>query len=326
MELTDEQFQANFKGFLIVDCVVRSPDFFYFSLIQDYTSDPAWNGKDHPDEEAMRKRVVVYARQQSDNLRWGHVEITPGGGNFNAGNAVLPKEQFVGVDADGQVYVLGSGTGGLEKQITDASAGGVLRGGVNRCRMISGYAYIAGGGRSVGYREDSNKWISLTDGLPFEYHRDWETAGFRDFDGFDSNDIYCVGGKGDVWHFNGRKWAQIHFPSNINLYSISCAGDGFVYISGYGGTTFKGRGDKWKQLFKQELTLPFRQMVWYKKRLWCTSDYGTWTIENDRLLPAQIDADIARCAGHVATDGNILLLAGHSGAAYLEDGKWKKIF
>lgn len=74
--------------------------------------------------------------------------------------------------------------------------------------------------------------------------------GFEDIDGFNINDIYCVGGRGDVWHSDGMKWKQTHFPSNLDLYTVCCAGDGYVYISGYGGTTFKGRGDQWKQIYK----------------------------------------------------------------------------
>lgn len=141
---------------------------------------------------------LSFMRDSKQGICDGEILNLPGGRNFNAGFARIPKEQFAGVNSDGQVYVLGSGMGGMENQVKDASAGGILRGGVNRCRMIDGHAYIAGGGRSVGFRSDDNIWVSLIQEMPFEYRRDWKTAGFRDFDGFNAKDIYCAGGKGDV--------------------------------------------------------------------------------------------------------------------------------
>jgi len=157
--------------------------------------------------------------------------------------------------------------------------------------------------------------------------KDWERAGFNDIDGFSANDIYCVGGKGDVWHFNGKAWTQIHFSSNIDLSSVCCAGDSQVYISGYGGTTFKGRGQKWKQIFKGEMAMPFKRMEWFENKVWCTSDYGLWTLENDKLVePAEVTDEIKVCSGYMSTRDGVLLIAGPGGAAYKEAGVWHKIF
>lgn len=325
MEISDEEYAEHFKGYIVLGCVIRSPKFFYFTLGEDYTQWESWDGGEGPGEDNLKKRVVVFMRSRAPGERWSsagfknlHV--------FNAGVSYSPKEQFVGVTFDGgAVYVLGSGVDEIEEPLPTRFDGGFLRGGVSRCRTIDNYMYIAGGGRTVAVRKGRNDWVALSEELPYDDDQDWERAGFNDIDG-NANDIYCVGGKGDVWHYNGNSWTRIHFPSNIDLSSVCCAGDGQVYISGYGGTTFKGRGQKWKQIHKDGMTIPFRHMVWFENKVWCTSDYGLWTIDRDKVKPADVADEIKVCSGYMSAKDDILLISGHSGAAYKEAGVWHKIF
>jgi len=327
MEISVEEYNEHFEGFIVLDCVVRSPKFFYFTLSEDYTQWPSWSGEEGPTEDQIEKRVVVFMRSRPKGERWSSANFTELD-TFNAGVSYYPKEQFVGVTADGgAVYVLGSGVDDLEDSLPRWVDGGFLRGSVSRCRTIDGYVYVAGSGRTVAMRKGKNDWEALNKKLPFIYEKDWRNAGFEDIDGFNKNDIYCIGGKGDVWHFDGEIWTQIHFPTNIKLFSLCCAGDGYVYIGGLGGTTFKGRGQKWKQLFKGEMTIPFRRMVWFENKVWCTSDYGLWTIENDRLVePAEVSNEIKVCSGYLSAKDDVLLVSGPGGAAYKEAGVWRKIF
>ena len=325
MPIQKIEYQDKFKGYQIIDCVVRSKDIFYFVLIEDYTQWPHWAGDEAPDDTDLKTRVITHFLDEPKNSQWEKVELN-GFKMLLAGASKIPKEQYVGVDLTGSVFILGGGENEIETEISDWRQNGVNRGGITKCRTIDGHLYIAGGGRSVGYRIGKNSWKSLTQGMPFNYDKDWRKAGFEDIDGFNANDIYCVGGKGDVWHFNGEKWRQIHFPSNLHLYTICCGGDGQVYISAYGGTTFKGRGDQWKKIYKGEMTIPFKDMVWYEDKVWCTSDYGLWTIENDKLKEADLDDEIRVASGYISTEDGVLLLGGYNGAAYKKDGAWHKIF
>lgn len=327
MEITKKEFELNFKGFQIVDCCVRSKRIFYFSLREDYTQREDWKDGDRiPEELDLDRRIVSFSREKvKDGMGWGNVELT-GVKNIVAGVSYHPKEQFVGVESYGRVYVVGQGDNDFEEKISGGQKNGINRGTINSSRTIEGVLYVAGGGRSVGYREGKNKWVSLTQMMPFEYKRDWETAGFLDIDGFARDDIYCVGGKGDVWHFDGKQWRQIHFPSNLDLYTVCCAGDGFVYISGYGGNTFRGKGDSWTQIYKGQMALPFKDMGWYEGKVWCTSDYGLWTIEKNDIVPADVSDDVKVASGYLDIADGILLVAGYNGAAYKENGKWNVIF
>jgi hypothetical protein len=326
MGILNELHEKNIAGFQIIDCVVRSNALFYFVLMEDYTQWDSWDDSSAaPAETSLRTRVICYDRDEPEHDNITMDEMT-GLHDLLAGVSRIPKEQYVGVDFNGHVYVLGSGDNIIEEDIQKSKVNPITRGGVRRCCTIDGYIYITGGGRAVGYRLDKNSWKSLTQGLPYKDATDWEVAGFRDIGGFSRNDIYCVGGKGDVWHFNGKKWQQIHFPSNLDLYTVCCGGDGYVYISGYGGTTFKGRGDQWKQIYKGEMTIPFKDMVFYENKVWCTSDYGLWVIENDTVIEADVDPEVKVCSGYLSAEAGILLLGGYNGAAFKENGVWHVLF
>jgi len=323
MEINEKDYGKCFEGFQITDCVVRSAKFFYFVLREDYTARPDWNEDSvPPNESGLVSKVIVYARAKPEVDRWGFALLS-GFSYLLAGASRLPIEQFVGIDMNGQVYVLGGGEKGIEENVTDWEANGPHRGALLKCRDIDGWLYICGGGRSVGRREGKNQWFSHAQAIKCDFK---EGEGFKDIDGFNTEDIYCVGGNGDVWHFDGKKWFQIHFPSNLRLYTVCCAGDGQVYISGYGGTTFKGRGDQWRQIFKEELSLPFRDMVWYEDRVWCTNDYGLWVIEDDKFQAADVDSSVTVCAGNLSVADGVMLLAGYGGTSYKQDGKWNLIF
>lgn len=92
------------------------------------------------------------------------------------------------------------------------------------------------------------------------------------------------------------------------------------------GTVYRDRGDDWTLLYDGMMTIPFKDMVWYQDRVWCTSDYGLWTITNGNLQEAPVEAGVKICFGYLSARDGVLLVAGHGGAAFCEDGEWKVIF
>jgi len=244
-----------------------------------------------------------------------------------------PKPQFVGI-AGRDVYSIGSGEKGFEKDIPDFEQGGPFRGTTHKARRIDGWLYVCGGRNSLGKRVANSEWQSFTKRIPNPKRSDRLFNMFSDVDGFAENDIYVVGNTGQVYNYNGKDWQKKSLPTDIDFQSVCCAGDGFVYISGMHGATYKGRGDQWECLYKGHLeenpmsgmVLGFKDMVWYEDRVWCTSDYGLWTIKDDKLEEADVPGFVLGCMGNLSAADGVLLLAGHGGAAFLENGQWQEIY
>ena len=199
--------------------------------------------------------------------------------------------------------------------------------------MIYGMAYAVGGGRTVCRRRGPNDWESLCLNLPLgtrAEHDDVkksEDMAFEDIDGFSHNDLYVIAGRGVVWHLNGTAWRRIPFPSNMFLESVCCAGDGHVYIGAQSGTMFRGRGDQWEMIHRGNMSLPFKDIVWHANRLWCTSDYGLWTVNGNKVERVEdLPSEISVCAGNLSAADGVMLMGGVHGAAFHDGQTWQLIF
>lgn len=322
-----DEYGKYLHGFNVIDCAVRSQDILYLLAREDYTVWPKskWNSDNEPPpaEPHISKCLIpiMLRKQRSEVFSRGKYS---GLGPAKIGTSTSPEEKCLIVTSLGQIYATGSGSSGFEEELKSYRfESGTRRGGIRKLRTIGGWLYACQGNRGVIKRLGKNHWQQWHDQIDDPPDGRF---GFNDIDGYSEHDIYCVGEKGDVWHYDGNSWSQIQFPSNIDLCTVCCAGDGFVYISGEDGTTFKGRGQQWERLFERDMTLPFQDMVWYQDRVWATSDYGVWHIHQDQLMRAELPDGINAYSGHLAVADGVLMLAGYGGAAFLRDGQWTKIF
>ncbi|HEX8610683.1 MAG TPA: hypothetical protein VF800_05285 [Telluria sp.] len=319
MKLDKASYEQYFEGFFLIDCVVRKKDILYFVLEEEYDEE-----KNSPEKNKIRTRIITCI-DRPNVQPWGHATFF-GMQRFQGGVSLVPKEQFVGVSLNDHVFALGSGDNNLEKDLMGGLVEGGkhigMRGGVSKLRTIDGNLWLAGSGRTVGRRLGPDSW-EWHDVIPYKSLMD--DGGFTDIDGFSGAEIYAVGGHGDVWHYDGKTWRNVSFPSNMTLETICCAGDGYVYIGAEQGSVFKGRNNEWKHIYKGEMALPFRDMVWYQNKVWCTSDYGLWTIKNDKLTEADVPSFVHSCAGHLSVGDGMMLLTGIHGAVMHDGIKWHNI-
>lgn len=321
MLIDKDAYEFYFRGYSVSDATVRDRSMFYFVLLSEYSDEEA-----PPADGERTTRIVSCFLDEPVSKRWGYASYRGLEGLY-AGATQRPEGQFVGVDMDGKVLAIGSGAKGLEPRIA-ASRTGPLRGAVNKTRTLDGRLHVCTGYRGFARRDARQQWTSLCTELDFQPDPDLTSAeyGFEDFDAFGANDYYCVGGKGDVWHFDGTRWARIDFPSNMPLDAVCCAGDGWVYIGGSGGSVWKGREDTWKLIHSDDMTLPFKDMVWFQDRVYCTSDYGLWELVGDELLECAVPPAVKICSGNLSVADGVMLLAGVHGAAYHDGRVWTSLF
>ena len=313
--ISKKLYDTSFRGYHIMDCAVRDREAFSFILFE--TS--AVLAKKEP-----KKRLLNYFIDGD-----GETGCADYNGFALPSLAVAQKPcvQAVMVGSNGKVAVQGSGVSAMEGAIPMA-LGAAARTDIATLTTIDGYVYGVGGWRAVCRRTGLNQWESIAHegngmAVPKASRSGSSNSHFEAIDAYGPNDIYCVGGVGEVWHFNGLKWRQCPMPTNWNLESVCCAGDGFVYIGAPGGSIIKGRHDSWKFIHKGEMTLSFKDMVWFADKLWCTSDYGVWVVENDTLVEAKLPAEISVCAGNLSVGDGVMLLAGVHGAALFDGKKWE---
>jgi hypothetical protein len=315
--ISHELYEEGFAGYHIYDCEVRTKSTFSFILCETLEEKVS----DEP-----KKRLLNYFMGIKEEIGYGQYtgfEIP------KLAVAQQPCSQAVMVAVNGVVAVQGAGVSSMEGDIPRGVEGAMIRG-IHGMTNIDGYVYVTGPWRSVAKRVGPNQWESVVDRktsmpVPMPNRYGSADAGFDGIDGFNKNDIYCVGYKGDVWRYDGERWQPCIVPTNLSMETVCCAGDGFVYIGMAGGSVIKGRENSWEVIHTDRMTLPFTDMVWYADRVWCTSDHGLWVIENNKLVKADVPADVNVCSGHLSAGDGVLLLAGVNGAALFNGTQWEII-
>jgi hypothetical protein len=236
------------------------------------------------------------------------------------GTCTLPLSQalLVARNNDGQVSILGGGRDFPDEFIDPGKVPMTYR-----VKTLGGYAYSVGGGRAIYKRVDIGKWVKIDQGMP---KVDASTAqGFNDLDAFSESDMYAVGGHGDVWHFDGKAWKQMGFPSNRQLATVSCAGDGKVYISGEGGSLWAGRLSTWEPLYEGASSVLWNDVLWFDGRLWLASDYQLRTWDGRALAEVAHQGDVVPIYGHMDARDGLLAVASPWSVMTFDGRAWRTI-
>lgn len=290
---------------------------------EDYTQWDHWSEPDEaPQEHDLKKRVLSLVIDRPDERKWGCAEAT-GYGSGVLGMAYEPAVKPIVVSGR-HVWVPGTG---FEGEIELAKNGGPASGSVTRIKSFGKECIASQHGRGMMVRVGESDWRRIGEVMPYKFTVD--TAGhegFDDFDLFNMHDIYSVGGHGDIWHYDGNHWRQIDFPNNGGLTAVCCAGDDYVYIAAGGGSIYRGRKNDWELVHRDNMVLPYKDIVWFEDKLWCTNDYGVWCLDEGRFAEADVSSEVKVCAGNLSVRDDVLLVGGYGGAAYNKAGDWQIIF
>lgn len=247
-----------------------------------------------------------------------------------------PQPEVVAVDSYGNVYSYDTNGDREEEPIRTELADTELLGVITRIVQINNQLFATALDRRIFLRCGRNTWTEITNkrgGIPYALQslqgKSGITLGFNDISAFSDNDIYAIGGQGDIWHFDGSLWKQCPFPTNELLATVCCAGDGNVYITGNMGSVWKGRKDKWKHLLDGKFSTSFKSSEWFAGKLWCGSDYGLWVLEDDHLIPPEnMPTNVQNACGliSISPDRGYMLTTGPHGASVFDGKKWELLF
>ncbi len=306
------------KGQIFLDCAIRYNDLAYILARADMSEEDASDIEDHK----IPTRIIVLEESPSeDDLLIAANEIKKFAQPI-IGISQKPVNQglLAASDRDGSILPMGGGKEFWPFEILQKNGYPQCK----RLRPIDGYTWAVGINRKVYKRVDIGKWENVTEGLDLS-KKDALSYGFNDIDGFSEKEVYAVGGKGDIWKYDGKTWNQCGFPTNDNLYTVCCAKDGYVYV-GARKALWKGKDNQWEQVCTFECQSEMNDLRWFADKLWLAYDYKLimWDgqklhndiIHNGKKLPLSGAID--------ASDDMLLVACSYSAWTY--DGKdWHNI-
>lgn len=327
-------WEAFVRGYTIYDCAIIREKGFGFLLVEEKANRDILPktrfinmGIDHP----MERRFAV---------------VTVGDFTFSTIASDLHPPEYVAVDTHSHVYSATATRKGEERSIDKLLDMKTYRGEVgvvNKLVRAAGHIYALGNYRKIYRRIGLEQWAELRgEGKGVPLPADVENGssysmdlGFDDMSAFAEDDLYAVGGKGDVWRFDGTSWHDCAIPTKARLCTVCCAGDGMVYITELNGTVWAGRGDLWKKVAKADTAWGYQPVdaAWFNGRLYLGGQQGVWTLEksNKQLVPlseVETDAPSRMTSGRldVSPDGKFLLTAGPHGACLNDGSGWRRLF
>jgi hypothetical protein len=328
--MTYEKIKAVLKNFSIVDSSIRSKDFIYLLAthiyeLDDDNDDPSDKKSNVLDTEQLPNeaiRIIAHYPNKPKDKQWGfqtlkNIEF------MKCASSSIPSSQLVAVSISGSVFSFGGGKVASFEQAIPEHKNGPLRGSVRQLLTINGTIYAIQGNRGICKRIGENNWHSLCANLPIsKSNLVRDEKGFNCAAGLSENNLYAGGGNGDLWHYDGTNWKELSFPSN-EIIEVMCVDPmGKVYIGCKYGQVYSGNHDTWEKIETKMSITSLQSMVWYQEKVWCSSDYGIWTINNGQIEKANIPENCSAKAGYLSVGDGLLLIAGDTGAAYFDGLKW----
>ncbi len=309
----EENWKKMIHGWIITDCSIRDKDVICLCMRQDLPDDVASRMFDH---DIQTRLLAIYLDTPDD--QYGARTLV-GFNKPRLGISKLPKSQalLAARNGDGQVSVYLGGKNSPDEFIHKDGWPITLR-----IKCINGYAYAVGGNRKIYKRVELGKWEKFAD---LDAGDDIFKVGFNDMDAFSDTDMYAVGGHGDIWHYNGKRWQRMGFPTNMQLGTVTCAGDGNVYVTGEAGSMWVGRESTWKRIYKGDSTLLWNDALWFENKLWLASDYQLRQWNGKEMQKVEHKGKPIHISGHMDARDGLLVVASPSEVMAYDGKEWKII-
>lgn len=213
--------------------------------------------------EAQFTRVFTYNHGKND---WLHFDLEMlirsvcGVGN--------PPKALYCLSRDGRVNIQQKGPA-LEEKIPGAGLGKPNFGYLTRIREIDRVLYTCGVAGQI-YRREAKGWRHFDEGV-LDPQGPPKALDLYCIDGTSGSDIYVVGEKGLLCHFDGRKWTRLQPPTGVDLNWVRCASLNEVYICGNNGSFFRGHLDQWNDFSVPKMKDEFWCVEVFKKKVYLAS-------------------------------------------------------
>jgi hypothetical protein len=149
-------------------------------------------------------------------------------------------------------------------------------------KMIGNSVYACGSQNAI-VRFDGVAWVNVAPSLKVPYGGPNDPT-LNAIDGFGESDIYAVGYNGSIVHFDGSQWHALDSPTNQHLHGVVCHVDGKVYLSGRGGTMFRGGPEGWEDLALPGFEEDFWGLAAYGEQVYVCSYRSLFRVTEAGLL------------------------------------------
>jgi hypothetical protein len=273
----------------------------------------------HKDEGAAFSRVsMVLNTSNIPNGQWVYANLD----DLAYSVTYLPEADltfFMGQNGNILVHDGRATANDPRRRVVEVAPVSQKHGKLLRIRAVAGRVYACGMSGQVLVR-DRPGWTHMDDGLLGEEGLDLE-----DIDGTGPDDLYVVGMRGAICHFDGRAWDRLDSPTNRPLSNVRCLSREEVYICGNNGLFFRGNARGWTDLTDPDVESNFYGMTPYQGKIYLAHATGLFAHDGTALeaVDFQLDGPVG-CHRVHANDG-VLWSFGIDDLVYFDGAKWARV-
>ena len=194
-----------------------------------------------------------------------------------------------------------------------------LYGELSRIRNIDEEIYTVGTQGQVYVRTDTG-WE----------HMDKEILGtpelhLEDIGGTAPDDLYVVGQKGDILHYDGQQWRRIDSPTNRPFASIKAVSRDLVYLCGNKGNLYRGNTHGWEYIGEPDFEGDYWSVEEFQGQIYAAHGTGIKVFDGTDLVPVDFALDHpVDCHRLHASDG-VLWSFGIDHILFFDGKKWEEV-
>ena len=188
-----------------------------------------------------------------------------------------------------------------------------------RIRAVAGRIYACGMTGQVLVR-GVDGWTHMDEGLLGQDGLD-----FEDIDGTGPEDLYVVGMRGAICHFDGRGWNRLDSPTNQPLSNVRCLSRDEVYICGNNGNLFRGNRGTWSDLSDPDVDCNFYGMTPYKGKLYLAHAGGLYVHDGEAFAPVDFGLDGPVGCHRLHANEGVLWSFGIDDLVYFDGANWTRV-
>jgi hypothetical protein len=236
----------------------------------------------------------------------------------------VPAERYLVLGTDGSVRASGGGAVKEEAPVASCGVDPHKRGPLREIRGIAkGRAYAVGTCRQAYVRDGEDQWRCIDQSAQVGDTPITDTS-FESIDGFSEQEIYTVGWEGEIWKYDGSFFTQLNSPTNLALYKVRCASDGFAYACGQLGTLLRGRDDQWEVIEHESTKEDLWGMEVFDGQLYLSSTHFVYRLEDGKLKPVDFGDDVPQTCYHLSAADGIMWSIGPKDVMEFDGSNWKR--
>jgi hypothetical protein len=193
-------------------------------------------------------------------------------------------------------------------------------------RAIGAELYAVGMARRAYKRGADGLWVAIDSTCFVPRAQRKEATGFNSVGGTGPSDIYAVGYKGEIWHYDSQVWEQQSSPTNITLTCLICAADGVVYVAGLSGMLLVGKAGLWEVIPQTKTKDNFWGIADFRGHVYVASQSGLFRIVGNDLEPVSLANDGRPTTSFVDASDGVMWSVGRKDILSTSDGQiWTRV-